>query len=62
MVGKNDQFVIETFSLTKVFPDWWGRSKVVAVDDLELKVKKNEIYGLQKISQMSDIIVISKKK
>jgi ABC-2 type transport system ATP-binding protein len=36
---------IETISLTKVFPDWWGRSRVVAVDDLNLQIRQNEIYG-----------------
>ena len=33
-------------SLTKIFPDWWGRAKVIAVDDLNLQVKQNEVYGL----------------
>ena len=46
MVGTDNQYAIETFSLTKVFPDWWGRAKVIAVDGLNLKVKYNEIYGL----------------
>lgn len=36
---------IETISLTKVFPDWWGRSRVIAVDDLNLQIRQNEIYG-----------------
>jgi ABC-2 type transport system ATP-binding protein len=40
------EYVIETFSLTKVFSDWWGRSKVCAVDNLNLKIVKNEVYGL----------------
>lgn len=39
------QFAIETISLTKVFPDWWGRPRVVAVDNLNLKIHPNEIYG-----------------
>ncbi|MBN1127078.1 MAG: ABC transporter ATP-binding protein [Sedimentisphaerales bacterium] len=39
------QYAIETFSLTKVFRDLWGRAKVVAVDGLNLKVRHNEIYG-----------------
>ena len=38
-------YAIETISLTKVFPDWWGRAKVVAVDDLNLRIGHNEIYG-----------------
>jgi ABC-2 type transport system ATP-binding protein len=39
------EYAIETFSLTKVFSDWWGRSRVIAVDDLNLKVRPNEVYG-----------------
>lgn len=46
MVSGNDQYAIETYSLTKIFPDWWGRAKVVAVDNLELHIKRNEVYGL----------------
>jgi ABC-2 type transport system ATP-binding protein len=38
--------VVETFSLTKVFSDWWGRSKVRAVDNLNLKIHNNEVFGL----------------
>ena len=37
---------IETFSLTKIFSDWWGRDKVIAVDDLNLRVRYNEVFGL----------------
>jgi len=40
------QYAVETFSLTKVFGDWWGRSKVVAVDGLNLKIRPNEVFGL----------------
>lgn len=40
------EFAIQTFSLTKIFPDWWGRAKVIAVDDLNLKINKNEVYGM----------------
>jgi len=40
------EYVIETFSLTKVFSDWWGRNKVYAVDDLNLRIRNNEIFGL----------------
>jgi len=42
----NEQFAIETFSLTKIFKDWWGRNKVVAVEDVNLKVRRHEIFGL----------------
>ena len=40
------EYAIETFSLTKVFSDLWGRDKVYAVDDLNLKVHYNEVFGL----------------
>lgn len=46
MVAKDTHYAIETFSLTKIFPDWWGRAKVIAIDGLDLKVRHNEIYGL----------------
>ena len=39
------EYAIETFSLTKIFSDWWGRNRVVAVDGLNLKVRTNEVYG-----------------
>jgi len=40
------EYAIETFSLTKVFADWWGRNRVIAVDDLNLQVRTNEVFGL----------------
>jgi len=40
------EYAVETFSLTKIFSDWWGRDKVYAVEDLNLKVRCNEVYGL----------------
>jgi len=40
------EYAVETFSLTKIFSDWWGRAKVYAVDDLNLKIRRNEVYGL----------------
>ena len=46
MVSESDQYAIETISLTKIFGDWWGRAKVIAVDKLDLKIRYNEIYGL----------------
>lgn len=39
-------YAIETFSLTKAFADLWGREKVKAVTDLNLKIKENEVFGL----------------
>ena len=40
------KYAIETFSLTKIFSDWWGRSKVYAVEDLNLQIRGNEVFGL----------------
>ncbi len=40
------EYAVETFSLTKIFSDRWGRNKVFAVDDLNLKVRSNEVFGL----------------
>ncbi len=40
------EYAIETLFLTKVFSDWWGRNRVVAVDGLNLKVRTNEVFGL----------------
>ena len=40
------EYAVETFSLTKIFSDWWGRAKVYAVDDLNLQVHHNEVFGL----------------
>jgi ABC-2 type transport system ATP-binding protein len=39
-------YAVETISLTKVFSDWWGRTKVYAVDDLSLQIRHNEVFGL----------------
>ena len=40
------EYAVETISLTKVFSDWWGRAKVYAVDDLNLQIRPNEVFGL----------------
>jgi len=40
------KYAIETFALNKTFSDCWGRSKVLAVRDLDLKVHYNEVFGL----------------
>jgi len=39
-------YAVETIALTKVFSDWWGRAKVYAVDDLNLQIRHNEVFGL----------------
>ncbi|MHC4334834.1 MAG: ABC transporter ATP-binding protein [Planctomycetota bacterium] len=40
------EYAIETISLTKVFSDLWGRDKVFAVNDLNLHIRYNEVFGL----------------
>ena len=40
------EYAVETFSLTKIFSDWWGRERVCAVDGLNLQVRYNEVFGL----------------
>ncbi len=43
---QDNTFAIETFSLTKVFSDLWGRVKVQAVNKLDLQIRYNEVFGL----------------
>src|SRR5213082_2245765 len=38
--------VVETRNLTKVYRDFWGRRKNVALNALDLKINKGEIFGL----------------
>ncbi len=40
------EYAIETFSLTKTFSDLWGRNRVLAVDNLDLRVHVSEVFGL----------------
>jgi len=40
------EYAVETFSLTKIFSGWWGRGKVYAVDELNLQIRYNEVFGL----------------
>ena len=37
---------IHTEHLTKVYKDFWGRDKVRALDDLNLTVRRGEVFGL----------------
>jgi ABC-2 type transport system ATP-binding protein len=46
MPESNDNWVIETINLTKVFHDFWHRPKVKAVDQLNLQVRRGEVFGL----------------
>ncbi len=46
MAKTDDNIVLQTMGLTKVFRDFWGRQRVIAVDQLDLEVKRHEIFGL----------------
>lgn len=45
-VDYDPNIVIETQNLTKVYSDFWGRSKVRALKGLDLEVRKGEVFGL----------------
>ena len=42
----NRDVIIETRNLTKVYRDFWGRPKVLALKALDLQVVRGEIFGL----------------
>ena len=42
----SNEVVVETRSLTKVYRDFWGRSKVRALNALDLEIRRGEIFGL----------------
>src|SRR5215213_7922859 len=37
---------VHTRNLTKIYKDFWGRPKVAALDDLNLTIKRGEVFGL----------------
>ncbi|MBX6311828.1 MAG: ABC transporter ATP-binding protein [Isosphaeraceae bacterium] len=42
----NRDVIIETRNLTKVYRDFWGRPKVLALKALDLQIYRGEIFGL----------------
>ena len=38
--------VVQTAGLTKVFKDFWRRDRVAAVNDLNIEVRRGEVFGL----------------
>ena len=47
MVTKtNSQYIVEAVGLTKIFKDFWMRSKAKAVDNLSFHIEKGELFGL----------------
>src|SRR5437870_12695720 len=41
-----NEVVVETRKLTKIYRDFWGREKKVALRALNLQVRRGEIFGL----------------
>jgi len=46
MVQQSNNTIIQTDGLTKNFRDFWGRSRVLAVDNVDLDIKQGEVFGL----------------
>ena len=43
---KSEEVVVAVRGLTKVFKDFWGRSKARAVDTVDFEVRRGEVFGL----------------
>jgi ABC-2 type transport system ATP-binding protein len=41
-----ESIVVQTVGLTKVFRDFWYRRRVLAVDNLDIDIRANEVFGL----------------
>jgi len=46
MAKKQNNPIIQTAGLTKIFLDFWGHQRVVAVDNLDLEIQQGEVFGL----------------
>ena len=42
----NDEIIVSVRGLTKVYKDFWGRSKARAVDNVDFEVRRGEVFGL----------------
>src|SRR5437660_5784571 len=38
--------IVAVRGLTKIFKDFWGRPKALAVDDVDFQVRRGEVFGL----------------
>ena len=45
-VKSSSDVVIETRSLSKIYRDFWGRKKVLALKALDIEVRRGEVFGL----------------
>jgi ABC-2 type transport system ATP-binding protein len=43
---QSGEVVVSVRGLTKIFKDFWGRSKARAVDNVDLDVRRGEVFGL----------------
>ncbi len=46
MPEEQNDYVIQTAKLTKIFRDFWHRAKVRALDELTLNIRRGEVFGL----------------
>src|SRR5262245_13030065 len=46
VMAQDREIVIETRRLTKIYRDFWGRQKKVALRALNLQIYRGEIFGL----------------
>lgn len=46
MAGTNPEIIVEAVGLTKVFKDFWGRPKAKAVNSIDFRVRKGQVFGL----------------
>lgn len=46
MVARDAAHVVEAVGLSKVFTDFWLRSKAMAVDNIDFEIRPHEIFGL----------------
>lgn len=46
MADHKSEPAIKTEGLTKIFRDFWGHKRVIAIDSLDLEVRRHEVYGL----------------
>jgi ABC-2 type transport system ATP-binding protein len=44
--ASNSEVVVSVKGLTKVFKDFWGRPKALAVDSVDFEVRRGEVFGL----------------
>ncbi len=45
-MAESSEVIVAVRGLTKVFKDFWGRSKARAVDGIDFEVKRGEVFGL----------------